>query len=90
MARHRQDGFERTGSFAGINRRDLDRILLRLGGTIEFPRRTGDVLYRHPLLPHPARANARRKDASRHLVLFVGEVENRIAASTAAGDSSAA
>lgn len=69
----------REGVFDGMNRRDLDRILMQLGGGIEYPRRTGDVLYRHPLVAQPARANARRKDASRHLVRFVKEVLRRIA-----------
>ena len=82
MARHRwQRTVERTGSFVGINRRELDQILVDLGGAVEFPRRTGDVLYRHPLLAQPARANARRKDASRHLVQFIKEVQRRVAVS---------
>jgi len=52
----------------GMNRRELDRIILELGGTIEYPRRTGDALYRHRSFPHPVRVNNRRKDATRELV----------------------
>jgi hypothetical protein len=84
MARHTYKRvIERAGVFDGMNRRDLDRILLRLGGSIEFPRRTGEVLYRHPLMAKRARANARRKDASRHLVHFVREVLGQVCASRA-------
>ncbi len=82
MAQHRRERtVEHPGSFVGINRRELDRILIDLGGAVGFPRRTGDVLYRHPLLAQPARANARRKDASRHLVQFIKEVQRRLAVS---------
>lgn len=52
----------------GMNRREIDSIILELGGTIEYPRRTGDALYRHPSVPHPVRANNRRKDSTRALV----------------------
>jgi hypothetical protein len=51
-----------------MNRRELDSIILDLGGTIEYPRRTGDVLYRHPAVAHPVRVNNRRKDSTRALV----------------------
>lgn len=52
----------------GMNRRELDSIIIELGGTIEYPRRTGDALYRHRAVPHPVRVNNRRKDATRALV----------------------
>jgi hypothetical protein len=84
MARHTYKRIiGRAGVFDGMNRRDLDRIFLQLGGSIEFPRRTGEVLYRRPLMTRPARANARRKDASRHLVHFVREILGQVRASRA-------
>jgi len=52
----------------GMNRRELDSIILELGGTIEYPRRTGDALYRHRSVPHPVRVDNRRKDSTRALV----------------------
>jgi hypothetical protein len=52
----------------GMNRRELDAIIIELGGTIEYPRRTGDALYRHPAVAHPVRVNSRRKDSTRALV----------------------
>lgn len=52
----------------GMNRRELDSLIIELGGTIEYPRRTGDALYRHPSCPHPVRVNNRRKDSTRALV----------------------
>lgn len=55
----------------GMNRRELDRIFSELGGTIEYPRRTGDALYRHRSVPQPVRVNNRRKDATRELVALV-------------------
>jgi hypothetical protein len=62
----------------GMNRADLDRILIALGGRIERLRRTGDITYSHQLLPHRPRANGRRKDAARHLTQFVMQVVRAI------------
>jgi len=59
----------------GMNRRALDHILIALGGSIRFLPRTGEVQYSHPVLPNRPRANARRKDAPRHLTSFVMWVE---------------
>ena len=55
----------------GINRGDLDRVFTKLGGQVTFRRRTGEIVYFHPVVGRPAVANARRKGASRHLVLYV-------------------
>lgn len=68
----------------GVNRRDLDRRLVNLGGTVRALARTGEVQYSHPTLPERPRADGRRKDAPRHLVAFVHRVE-RAAASHANG-----
>ena len=57
-----------------MDRSELDVIFLGIGGHIEFPRRTGEVIYRHPKLRHVARANGRRKDSTRHLVNYVRAV----------------
>jgi hypothetical protein len=64
----------------GINRRDLDRLLRDLGGDHEIAHATGDVVYSHPRLTYRARANCRRKDASRALVLFVRDLERTLGA----------
>lgn len=61
----------------GVNRRNLDRLFLSLGGTIEDVRRTGELRYRHPLMDACAKANKRRKDAPSHLVDFVRELIRR-------------
>jgi hypothetical protein len=58
----------------GINRRDLDRILISMGGDIVLIRSTGEIAYTHPRLPERPRANGRRKDAPTHLVKFVRRV----------------
>ena len=55
----------------GINRRELDRILNHLGGTVRHLRRTGEIAYSHPLIAHRPKADGRRKDAPAHLVKFV-------------------
>lgn len=54
-------------NLSGRNRRDVDELFLDLGGEITHLRRTGEDLYRHPLLPKPVRVNRRRKDAPRSL-----------------------
>ena len=58
----------------GMNRRDLDRVLRDLGGSVVPIKRTGEIQYRHPLMQNRPRANGRRKDAPRHLVAFVLEI----------------
>ena len=58
----------------GIDRRCLDAYFRGLGGEIIYLRRTDEVQYVHPLIPHRPHANARRKDAPRHLVHFVLQV----------------
>lgn len=62
----------------GMNRRDLDRILMSLGGIVRHLDRTGEVQYTHPLLKSRPRANGRRKDAGRHLTCFVRELQRHI------------
>ncbi len=60
----------------GMNRIQLDRVFRNLGGSVTILRRTGDVQYHHPALPERPKANSRRKDAPRHLVVFVLKVEH--------------
>jgi len=62
----------------GMNRRDLDRLLRRLGGTVSDVRGTGEIRYTHPLMQRRPRGDKRRKDAASHLVDFVSEVHRRV------------
>ncbi len=62
----------------GMNLFALHRHFLAIGGTIKPVRRTGEIRYSHPLMLQRPRADGRRKDAPRHLVAFVIEVERRI------------
>lgn len=55
----------------GMNRAELDRVIVELGGQVLFLRRTGDVQYRHSILPERPKANSRRKGAPRSLTAFV-------------------
>ena len=72
----------------GMNRADLDRFFDSIGGQISFPRRTGDVVYSHPALREKARANSRRKDATRELTSFVMKVVRAADGQAAANDGS--
>lgn len=56
-------------SFDGIpNLRDSIRVWLALGGTVSKPNSTGEILLHHPLVGR-VRANCRRKDSPRALVV---------------------
>ena len=61
----------------GMNLSALNRYFRALGGTIEPVRRTGEIRYSHHLVSQRPRADGRRKDAPRHMVAFVMEVERR-------------
>lgn len=47
----------------------------QLGCAVERVHRTGEIVFRHPLLPARMRVNARRKDSPRELVAFLKRVE---------------
>jgi hypothetical protein len=56
------------GGFDGIpNLRDAKRLWILAGGTLSHPRRTGEILFRHPMVGS-VRVNNRRKDSPRELV----------------------
>jgi hypothetical protein len=56
-------------SFEGIpNLRDAITVWIALGGKVSKPNSTGEVLLSHPLVGR-VRANCRRKDCSRALVV---------------------
>lgn len=74
----------------GINRKGLDRILVRNGGSFFNVPRTGEIRYTHPLMPNQPRANKRRKDAPKHLVDFVREAIRRNALHAESDNSAAA
>ena len=42
-----------------------------LGATVEDVRKTGEYRFRHPLMPKPCRVDGRRKDAPRHLCVWL-------------------
>jgi len=65
---------KKTSVHHGMNRADLDRELIAIGGTISCLRRTGEIVYEHPALEGRPRANGRRKDAPRRLTQFVMDV----------------
>jgi hypothetical protein len=62
----------------GINRRELDSMLVDLGGDVIPLSRTGEVQYRHPCLSATPRGDGRRKDAPMHLVKFVRRVMDEL------------
>jgi hypothetical protein len=61
-------------SLAGINLRRAYEIAYALGCSISPVRRTGEDRISHPLLDHTVRVNSRRKDAPRHLVVFLRRI----------------
>ncbi len=63
----------------GIALERLKRLLEQLGGEVENIARTGEVRFRHRRMEKPsARINNRRRDAPRHAVNFVREVQRAV------------
>jgi hypothetical protein len=46
----------------------------RMGATIEDVRKTGEYRFRHPLMSKPCRVDGRRKDAPRHLCVWLRQL----------------
>ena len=64
----------------GTNRKEIERLLLALGGAVHWVRRTGDRRYTHPAVGGiGVKANGRRKDSTRLVVAFVREVQKALA-----------
>ncbi len=64
--------------YCGMARREFERFVAAVGGTVERVRRTGEVIYRHPLMEKPARANCRKKDTTRHDITWGRELQRRL------------
>lgn len=62
----------------GLNRRELDRILVSVGGSVEDVHKTGEIRYRHPQMKSCPKADKRRKDAPMHMVKFVRAIMDRL------------
>ena len=60
-----------------MNLRDAIRYVRQRGGTVTAPRRTGEVLFRHPGLKRRVRHHARRKDASRALRVWMRRIKQK-------------
>lgn len=58
-------------SFSGMNAREALRIARELSCTIYVPRRTGEIVVTHPLIPLRVRISCRRKDAPRSLTTYL-------------------
>jgi hypothetical protein len=59
-------------------RRVFESFVTAVGGSVEKVRGTGEVLYRHPLMEVPARANGRKKDTTRHAIVWGRQLERRL------------
>ncbi len=55
----------------GINLDKAEQIANRLGCEVIHVRRTGEIRFRHPLIPRPCLVNGRRQSAPRHLVVWL-------------------
>ena len=56
---------------AGMDLYHALRVALALGATVTKPRRTGEWVFRHPRLTKPCRVDGHRKDAPRHLTVWL-------------------
>lgn len=66
---------------------DVLRLLRQLGATVAPVRRTGEVRVSHPAVIKSVRVNARRKEPSRALTVFLKRVQEACdAAACARGD----
>lgn len=65
-----------TQAICGMSLREAKRLLIELGGRVESVRRTGEVRFRHRLIPRPScPINNRRIDAPRHAVVWLRRLE---------------
>ena len=62
----------------GMARRLFDSFVTAVGGTVEKVPGTGEVLYRHPVMETPARANARKKDTTRNDIVWGRQLKRRL------------
>jgi len=56
---------------SGLDLRKAKEWAHRLGATVEPVRKTGEYRFRHPVMPKPCRVNGHRKDAPRHLCVWL-------------------
>ena|SRR6185369_4872873 len=66
------------------NRRELEREILDLGGTVRGLRRTGENMYEHPLM-RGIKVGARRKTASEAAAAWVRRLKRKLEKETPAG-----
>ena len=64
----------------GVNFRTALRLARSLGASVEEPRRTGEVRFRHGLMERSVLASGRRKDAPRAVTGWLRELARRIEA----------
>jgi hypothetical protein len=55
-----------------------------LGVEVERLRRTGELFFRHPLMGKPVRSCGHRKDATRHLTVWLKALQRRLRGGEAA------
>lgn len=64
--------------FHGMNLSIALGIAPSLGCEVRRPRRTGDVVVRHPRMGRSVRCNVRRKDAPRELTAYLLRLQSRL------------
>ena len=62
----------------GMARRVFNSFVTAVGGTVEKVPGTGEVLYRHPVMEMPARANGRKKDTTRDDIVWGTRLKRRL------------
>lgn len=59
---------------SGMNLSAAIDVAKQLGCTVQNLRRTGELIFRHPMIPTTVRINGRRKDCPREATSFLREV----------------
>lgn len=61
-----------------VSRREALSVARKLGAEVEPVNRTGEIRLRHSLVGYALRVNGRRKDASRHLLRFINDLQESL------------
>lgn len=68
---------------SGMNLEACKRAVLRLGGSVEYVRRTGEIRFLHDKVGSSGMINSRRKDAPRHATMWLRRLERFLLGSNA-------
>ena len=61
----------------GLNLLKAIKAARHEGATLEYVRKSGEYRFRHPLMPKPCRVDGHRKDAPRHLSVWLRQLARK-------------